>query len=328
MRFFERQADARRNTLFLAILMVLGSLAVAGVGTVIAVYLIAAHQAAEPFDYREYTDVAVIVAAGILTIIAVVVIVERTRLGRNADVMPLALGAVPLAGTHPNAARFENVALEMALAATLPVPHLFVLENEKGIDAFAAGLSPEAANITVSRGCLEKLNRDELSAVVAHEFSHIVNDDVAVNLRLSCLTRGLSAFGDTAKSVIKFVIRIAPGKGKLPGAYFAAILTSPLWVMGLTGTLFCRLMKAGISRQREYLADASAVQYTRQTSGLVGALRKARDVQRSRAAFRKSGHELVSHMLFVGRRRGWFAPLATHPRIDKRIEIVESGFRE
>lgn len=323
MRFFERQDDSRRNTLFLAAFMVGGSLAVAAAGTAIALFLIASHGTIDRNDYR---DVALIVAVGILGIIGLVVIVERIRLGRGADTVPRALGVVPLAADHPHAARLENVVEEMAIAATLPVPDVFVLENESGIDAFAAGLSPEAASITMSRGCLEKLDRDELSAVVAHEFSHIVNNDVAVNLRLTCLTTGLSTFGSTAKSVIRLAVRIAPGQGKLPAAYFTAILTSPLWFMGVVGSLFCRIMKAGISRQREYLADASAVQYTRQADGLIGALRKAKVARRSNRAFRESGRELVSHMLFVGKRRGWFAPFATHPRIDKRIELVRSGF--
>ena len=323
MRFFERQDDSRRNTLFLAVFMVLGSLAVAAAGTVIALFLIAAHGA---FSRDDFHDVATIVAAGILGIIALVVIIERIRLGRGADTVPRALGAVPLATHHLNAAQLDNVVEEMAIAAMLPKPLVFVLEAEPGIDAFAAGLSPEAASITVSRGCLEKLDRDELSAVIAHEFSHIVNNDVAVNLRLTCLTTGLSTFSSTAKSIIRLALRIAPGQGKLPAAYFAAIMTSPLWFMGVVGSLFCRIMKAGISRQREYLADASAVQYTRQANGLIGALRKAKGARRSSRAFRESGRELVSHMLFVGKRRGWFAPFATHPRIDKRIELVQSGF--
>ena len=330
MEFFEQQDESRRHTVYLGFMTVVGSVAVAISGGAMAVFLVLMHRKQDPatIDQADWLQLGTVMAAGALAVICLTVLFRRWQLGRSADAVPRRLGATPIpedtAGTEYR--QLENVVAEIALAAQIPVPKLLVLESESGIDAFAAGLSSQQASITVSRGCLERLDRDELQAVVAHEFSHIVNDDIALNLRFACLTSGLAVFWTTAKWIIKLAVRIPPVRGKLPVLLLSTILTSPLWFMGTVGVLFCRLMKAGIPRQREYLADACAVQYTREVDGLLGALRKALQLRPSRSSGMSS--DLVSHMLFVGKRRGWFAPLATHPRIEDRIELIENGFRD
>ena len=327
MGFFQRQDDSRRNTIFLSVLTIIGSITVAVAGSALAVVLIAAHGVRDPADWLE---LGVIVTAIALAAICLTILVKRFQFGRRADSMPRRLGATPLPEQHfdPQYRQLSNVVTEMALAAQIPAPAIFVLESELRIDAFAAGLAPEDASITVSRGCLDQLQRAELQAVVAHEFSHIVNDDIAVNLRLACLTAGLSVFWVMGKTLIRWAVRLTPGQGKLPAFLLVSILSSPLLWMGSFGVFFCRLMKAGISRQREYLADASAVQYTRNAVGLIGALTKAKEQQRNSRGRNRLSTELVSHMLFIGKRRGWFAPLATHPRIEKRIDLLRRRFQD
>src|SRR5690606_26076003 len=185
------------------------------------------------------------------------------------------LGAVPVPPntTDPQLRRLRNVVEEIAIASGVPVPELYVLEDEPAINAFAAGWSPADAAVAVTRGALDRLNRDELQGVIAHERSHIVNGDMRLNIRLMGLLFGILVitrrtgllFGFLVLSLVgRLRVRIRGPRTRLPRVGVALI------VVGAAGLYTGRLIKAAVSRQREDLADASAVQFTRQTAGLVG----------------------------------------------------------
>ena len=173
-----------------------------------------------------------------------------------------------------------NVVEEMALASGLPVPPVFMMDREQGINAFAAGYQPEDAVIGVTRGCVENLSRDELQGVIAHEFSHILNGDMRLNIRLIGIVHGILLVG----LIGYYTLRIAAASGsrrssndKGGGGLPILGLGLGLMAIGFIGTLIGNLIKAAVSRQREFLADASAVQFTRDPNGIAGASKKSGD---------------------------------------------------
>jgi len=207
--------------------------------------------------------------------------------------------------------RFVNVVNEMALASRLAAPAAWVLPREDAINAFAAGWTNDDAVIAVTRGALERLTREELQGVVAHEFSHVVHGDTRLNMRLIGFVWGLQmvfGFGRMLASADE------DGRRK-PSLLFGVALMA----VGSLGWLAGRLLQAAVSRQREFLADASAVQYTRLVDGLGGALRKiadqhARHVDRLQAPQSAAlGHLVFSHS---SRWTGW---LSTHPPLRERL---------
>ena len=249
---------------------------------------------------------------------------RTATLSRGGGQVARMLGATEVTGegSDPLRRRLLNVVEEMAIASGIPVPEIFVLEEEQGINAFAAGLTPADAAVAVTRGALEKLSRAELQGVIAHEFSHILNGDMRLNQRLMGLSFGiliLALMGRWLLHSIRFTRR-----GRSGGGVAAVVgLGLAFMLIGYIGLFFGRLIKAGVSRQREMLADASAVQFTRDSSGLASALKKIGGYTGSLAA---QNSEEIAHMLFSrGSRafRGWFA---THPPLDERIQALDPSF--
>lgn len=216
--------------------------------------------------------------------------------------------------------RLRNVVEEMSIASGLPVPEIYVLDRESGINAFAAGYSPTDAAVAVTRGALDRLSRDELQGVIAHEFSHILNGDMRLNLRLMGLIFGLLVLSLTGQKVLQ---HMRLGNSKRDGN---AILLIALAVMvfGYLGVFLGRLIKAYISRQREFLADASAVQFTRLSQGLSGALMKIGAFQTGSKLTEHNAEE-VAHMLF-GDGVGYSRLTATHPPLIERIKRIDPRF--
>ena len=291
------------------------ALAVVGIVAAVdvAVYLVAGPQA--------------LVAATLLTL-ALIGLSSLFRIaalrGGGGESVALQMGGTPVAEdtTDFNLRRLRNVVEEIAIASGVPVPRIFVLEHEAGINAFAAGYAPADAVIAVTRGALDRLNRDELQGVIAHEFSHVLNGDMRLNIRLIGVLFGIMVLAIIGRKVLLFGGRGRDNRGA------AAILMAALVaiVIGYVGLFFGRMIKAGVSRTRESLADASAVQFTRQTHGLVGALKKIGGLDEgSRLADRGQAEE-VSHMLF-GDGLGLAGLFATHPPLVKRIQALEPGFR-
>src|SRR5581483_1471819 len=226
---------------------------------------------------------------------------------------------------NPPYRRLRNVVEEIAIASGVPVPEIYVLEQESAINAFAAGYTPANAAIAVTRGSLEKLNRDELQGVIAHEFSHILNGDMRLNIRLMGLVFGILVVHIVGREVLNMVGRgggSGDRKGGNPVAAIALVALG-LMIIGSIGVFMGRLIKAAVSRSRESLADASAVQFTRQTKGIAGALKKIAGIDEG-SKLHKNAEE-VSHMLF-GDGIGLSSLFATHPPIEKRIKALEPSF--
>ncbi|MFI4970914.1 MAG: M48 family metallopeptidase, partial [Lysobacterales bacterium] len=232
------------------------------------------------------------------------------------------LGGVPVPGDTGNFAyrRLRNVIEEIAIAAGVPVPEIFVLEEEAGINAFASGYAPTDAAVTVTRGALDKLTREELQGVIGHEFSHILNGDMRLNIRLIGVVFGIVVIATIGRKIAQ-----ASGRSRDRDSGGALMFGLALLVVGYLGVIFARMIKASISRQREFLADASAVQFTRQTEGIAGALKKIGGLaEGSRLA--SSDKEEVAHMLF-GDGVGYSAMFATHPPLAARILRLDPSFR-
>ena len=220
----------------------------------------------------------------------------------------------------PNRRRLRNVVEEIALASGVPVPEIYVLEQESGINAFAAGFTPSDAAVAVTRGALEKLSRNELQGVIAHEFSHILNGDMRINIRLMGTLFGILLLALIGRRVL--IHSHFAGRSRDKNGAAVLLIAFGLMAVGYLGLFFGRWIKAAVSRQREYLADASAVQFTRDPSGIGGALKKI--AVYSDASYFNADTEEISHMLFGdGRKMMMFS---THPPLNERISRVDPGF--
>jgi len=196
------------------------------------------------------------------------------------------------------------------------------MEKEKGINAFAAGFTPDDAVIGITRGALETLNREELQGVVAHEFSHILNGDMWLDLKLVGFLHGILLIALIGRSILRGSSRSRNSKNSGGAVLFGLILL----ILGYIGVLFGKLIKSGVSRQREYLADASAVQFTRNPPGLAGALKKIGGLV-SGSLIEHSRAEEISHMFFSnGLKASWVGAFSTHPPLAERITRLDPAF--
>jgi len=219
--------------------------------------------------------------------------------------------------------RFLNVVEEMAIASGVRVPQVYVMDEERGINAFAAGWDVSGAVVAVTRGTLETLNREELQGVVGHEFSHILNGDMRLNIRMLGVLAGIVFIG----SIGEFIMRSTRGArdGKAAGGIFIAGLA--LFAVGYVGLFFARLIKAAVSRQREFLADAASVQFTRNPDGIAGALDQIRSASGGALISARCAEDM-SHMFFGQSLRLRLGGLfATHPSLDERIARVHPRFQ-
>jgi Zn-dependent protease with chaperone function len=229
---------------------------------------------------------------------------------------------------NPAERRLINIVEEMAIASGISVPRIYLMEG-RGINAFAAGFSVNTAVIGVTQGCLDKLTRQELQGVIAHEFSHIINGDMKNNIRLIGILHGILLI-----NIIGYTLLRAAGRsggrsdGRIRAVFF--VFGVMLMIIGYLGVFFGRLIKASISRQREFLADATAVQYTRDPEGIHGALGKIFADQEGSTVDHPSSEE-VSHLFFsnAGKRSAFgqlFDMLSTHPPLKKRMKrIIPNG---
>jgi Zn-dependent protease with chaperone function len=221
--------------------------------------------------------------------------------------------------------RLLNIVEELSIATGLTTPHVYVLANEPGINAFAAGLNEKEAVVAVTRGALDRLKRHQLQGVIAHEFSHIANGDMKLNMRLLGVLAGVQAIPQVARFLLRLGTQTSkqPGdRGKHPlGMAIALVCGCALWPIGQVGALFALLINMEVNRQREFLADATAVQYTRDPQGLCEALRI---LQTDEAGSRIQGSaELASHMFFASGKSAWQRLWQTHPSLEERIRRLE-----
>lgn len=332
MNYFAHQDRARRKSYQLVALFALAVLGiVAGVNLVLLLALGAQHlEPARPLSAvaRDNLGVFVFVSILVVGIIAVASATRMAMLRQGGSKVAQMLGGAQVAPDtrDPLERRLLNVVEEIALASGTPVPGVFVLRDESGINAFAAGHNPGDAAVAVTRGALETLSRSELQGVIAHELSHIVNGDMRLNTRLIGVLFGILVLTVIGRSLLYGARFRGGGRGN-QGAAAIMVAALALLVLGYIGVFFGRLIKAGVSRQRESLADASAVQFTREPEGLAGALKKIAAAEGG-SAIRSPEAEEVSHMLFGPGFEAMSGLLATHPPILSRIQAIEPHFDE
>ncbi len=321
MNFFEHQAAARKTSNRLVLLF-----ALAVVGIVLAVDLVVfVALAAHGTGPGKIAVALVFTSLMTLAVIGLGSLYRIATLRGGGESIALQFGGVPVPehSTDTQLRRLRNVVEEIAIASGVPMPKLYVLEHEGAINAFAAGYSPSDAVVAVTRGALDRLNRDELQGVIAHEFSHILNGDMRLNIRLIGVLFGIMMLALIGRKVLEYG-RFGGRDDKGAGAILVAALVA--MAIGYIGLFFGRMIKAGVSRSREVLADASAVQFTRQTVGLAGALKKIAGVGDGAKLGNTGNAEEVSHMLF-GDGVGLSGMFATHPPLLERIQALEPTFR-
>jgi len=328
MNFFAAQDDARRRTKWLVVYF-----ALAIIGVILSVYGIV-------YLAMLYTGVTVnpwmpgvftATALGTGGVMGTGSLFKTMQLNGGGAVVAKDLGARQI-DPHTNDAderRLVNVVEEMAIASGLPVPGIWLMDDELAINAFAAGTEPGNAVVAVTRGCLQRLSRSELQGVVAHEFSHILNGDMKLNMRLMGLLFGvlmISMIGRMLFQALRFM-RVRSSNSKNSGAVVVVVIVLAgvaLMIVGSIGVFFGRLIQAAISRQREYLADASAVQFTRDPEGIAGALKKIGG-QQDGAKINAPKATEASHLFFAD--GGMFSyGLATHPPLDVRIKAIQKNW--
>lgn len=332
MNFFDAQDNARRVTRRLVGVYLLATIViVAGISLIVGFAFWNMSYPRVPLTavglFRNQGG-AMLVTAVLATLLIVGATLYKTAvLSAGGGRVARDLGGTLVAPdvTDPLRRRLRNVIEEMAIASGVPVPEIYVLESESGINAFAAGYSPGDAAIAVTRGTLDLLDRNELQGVIAHEFSHILNGDMRLNIRLMGVLFGIMVLGLLGRLILRggYHGRIM-SSSRDKGAPVVLVIGLGMAVLGYTGVFLARLIKASVSRQREYLADASAVQFTRQTEGIANALKKIGGYHRG-SLITEADPEEVGHMLFGSgaKLRGAFA---THPPLLERIRALDPNF--
>jgi Zn-dependent protease with chaperone function len=349
MDFFAAEQRAKKRT---ARLLILFGFAVAG--TVVAGYVAtvfalraAGHSRPARYAYGRYQDqdyggdaaqgplwqprLFAVVSFCTLAVIGAASMYKWSEFSGGGSAIAESVGGrrVDTHTTDPKEHQLLNVVEEMAIASGLPIPAVYILDEEPAINSFAAGLTSSDAVVTVTRGTLQKLSRDELQGVVAHEFSHILNGDMRMNVRVSAIIFGILVIGLAGRATLWGMRygRIGSSRGKGGGAVLVVLgIGVALLVVGYVGYFFGRLIQASVSRQREFLADASAVQFTRNPAGVTGALKKiggyaiGSSLETHRAA--EIGHFFFAQA-FVSNFGGLWA---THPPLGERIVAIEPAF--
>ncbi|EID4333278.1 M48 family metallopeptidase [Vibrio parahaemolyticus] len=332
MDFFHHQDTARQRTGLLVMLFTLAVLAITGLVSVISIGIYF-YFTGEPFTTQSIISYCLLSFVGVLLVVSISSFIRLSELNANGGRgVAESIGGKLISTDTSNAKHRQllNVVEEMSIASGIPVPPVYVMAEEHGINAFAAGMSIDDAVIGVTQGALDAFSRDELQGVIAHEFSHILNGDMRLNTRLIGALFGITCiahFGhlilDNSNST-RHVSRSSSDSNK--GFAVIILIAIVCLVLGWLGTLFGNMIKAAISRQREFLADASAVQFTRNDQGIAGALKKIGSNVQGSTLNTKASDEM-SHMMFGQSKLSGFSSLfATHPPLDERIRRIEPNW--
>ncbi|MGP1389377.1 MAG: M48 family metallopeptidase [Vibrio diabolicus] len=332
MNFFDHQDTARQRT---GLLVFLFSLAVVTITGLVSVLSIGIYYGVtgEHFDQETALTYVLLCFAGVLLVVAISSMVRLSALTSNGGRgVAESIGGKLISSNTLDAKHRQllNVVEEMAIASGIPVPPVYVMQEERGINAFAAGMSIDDAVIGVTQGALDSFTRDELQGVIAHEFSHILNGDMRLNTRLIGVLFGITCiahFGHLVLDNTHHTSRVSRSSSDSDKGFAVIILIAIIClVLGWIGTLFGSMIKAAISRQREFLADASAVQFTRNDQGIAGALKKIGSHMAGSSLNTKASDEM-SHMMFGQSKLSGFSGLfATHPPLEERIRRIEPGW--
>ncbi len=337
MNFFEAQDSARRSTSLLVLLFLL---AIAGLlalsNFIVFEFLYFIEYESLTFSLSELdlvfdSNLGIVLSAAILLFIILGCLYKLVQLSAGGSSIAQHLGGIiiPRSSTDPLHKKILNIVEEMAIASGVPVPQVYVL-NEQGINAFAAGWKTTNAVIGITQGALERLTRDELQGVIAHEFSHIFNGDMRLNIRLIAILHGILMIGMLGRMILRslrYMRSSRNSKGSGQAVLLIIGIGGALTVVGYTGTFFGNWIKSLISRQREYLADASAVQFTRSSEGIANALKKIGGAIPGSALLAASVDE-YSHAYFaVGDTSALsFFSFSTHPPLKQRILRIDPGW--
>ena len=325
MNFFDAQDKCRRKTAILVFFFICAVLAVIASMYAAATFII--YKTSVPSEFNWFNlKLLLIIGGGTLAIIFLGSITKIVALSKGGSYVAESLGGRLIPPGTPNAdeRKLLNVVEEMAIASGVPVPQVYIMDNEKGINAFAAGYSPNDAVVAVTRGCAEQLTRDELQGVVAHEFSHILNGDMRLNIQLIGLLSGIMLISSIGRVILQSGSRVSRFRTRSSSRsggqiYLLALI---LLVIGYIGFLMGRLIQSAISRQREFLADASAVQFTRNPRGIANALKKIAGFSFG-SKINSPGAEEACHMFFS---KGISSIFSTHPPITERIRRIDPEF--
>jgi Zn-dependent protease with chaperone function len=347
MDFFQAQAHAQRRTKWLVVLFALSVIATITVTYVAVILLVEQtpvtykkHQGKYQLEYNgpapdlptNWWDpkIFTVVAGGTLLLVAGAAFFKAAQLRRGGSAIAEMVGGRPVEPqtTDLKEKRLLNVVEEISIASGIPVPAVYVLDDEAGLNAFAAGLTTSDAVVAVTRGTLEKLNRDELQGVVAHEFSHILNGDMRMNIRLVAVLFGIFFLTIVGQGFLRILSSTRGRSDKRDGRIMIVVVAIGvvLIVIGYIGYFFGRLIQAAVSRQREFLADASAVQFTRNPGGIGGALKKIGGYALG-ARISSEKAAAIGHFFFAqGVASNFLGLLATHPPLEERIRAIEPQF--
>ena len=337
MNFFEQQDIAKRNTARLVVLLLLAVLSLIAITCIFVAFFFfyfvgnnpaLVHTQVQPgLFYNLWHSLSAQHIAGITAGISLVVILgglfKYAQLRGGGRAVAAAMGARLIHGAtqDPDERKILNVVEEMAIASGTSVPPVYVLE-EAGINAFAAGFHPQDAVIGITRGCIHQLSRDELQGVIAHEFSHIFHGDMRLNLRLVAILHGILLIGLIGEFLLRSNRSAAFSSSRKNNRGGIMLLGLGLLVIGYAGTFFGNLIKAAVSRQREFLADASAVQFTRNPEGIAGALKKIGGASQG-SQLSQANAAQFSHMYFSQGIKSLFNLMATHPPLPERIRRIQ-----
>lgn len=328
--FFQRQASARRNTFVLVLLFLTAVLLITLAVSLVGYFVTRSESSGLAFHDWLLSNHGLLTAATVVTLIGVTSLIRWVDLAGGGERVAKMVGARPIDPDtgDQDERRLRNVVEEMAIASGVPVPELFVMDQETGINAFVAGYTPGEAVMVVTHGTLTQLSRDELQGVVGHEFSHIFNGDMRLNVRLIALLAGILMIGQIGGFLMRMSFysrhRSVRSSGDNRGQAAIGIIGVALLVIGYVGVFFGRLIQAAVSRQRELLADASSVQFTRNPEGIAGALFK---IGMKGGYLDTTSHASdMNHMCFGESARMKFASLlASHPPIEQRINQIQPG---
>jgi len=334
VNFFAAQDRARKASRRLVLAYIAATvLIVAGVTAIVGFALFSFGNAGHGYTPANFAraNVGVLAGTALLTTLFILgaSLFKTSVLSSGGGAVATQMGGtlVPADVRDPLRRRLRNVVEEMAIASGVPVPEIYVLEEESSINAFAAGFTPSDAAVAVTRGTLELLDRNELQGVIAHEFSHILNGDMRLNIRLMGVLFGIMVLSLIGRLIVRGGYHTSIISSRRDrGAPVVLIIGLGLAILGGIGMFFARVIKAGVSRQREFLADASAVQFTRQSEGIANALKKIGGYSQG-SLIQAADPEEVSHMLF-GSGSKFAGIFATHPPLIDRIQALDPSFKE
>ena len=330
MNFFESQERAHKHTTLLIVLFGVAVIALIVMANLLALVVFGfvnsqQLQGGQTFVTQMDWKMFATVGAGVSVVVLVGSLYKMMALSAGGKVVAESLGGqlIPRNTEEPNQRKLLNVVDEMAIASGPPAPPVYLLAGEPGINAFAAGFSPRDAVLGITQGAIDQLSRDQLQGVIAHEFSHIFNGDMRLNIRLMGALNGILILGILGYYLMYSASFSGRRRGNDNSGAAILALAVGLMVIGFAGTFFGGLIKAAVSRQREYLADASAVQFTRNPMGIAGALKKIGGLK-SGSIVRNPGAPEVSHAFFAEGVTGFTQWLSsTHPPLAKRILRID-----